>query len=128
MSYLLVRDMESTRIFPRSKEYIINTLYDIIELQNGSLILSDVVRGIVYYRVSMYGYGWELMYTVAERQMQSRRGESAGIPAQSMRGEPAGSSAGKALCSVTLRIIGERRENEKEMHRAFALLEAMLNM
>ena len=95
--------MESTRTYPRSKEYIINTIYDIIELQKGSLILSDALRGIVYYKISMYGYEWELMYTVAPC-----------LPA--------------IQCSVTLRIIGERRENEKEMRRAFKLLESMLDI
>jgi len=108
--------MERTTIYPRTKEYIINTLFDIIELQNGSLILSDAVRGLVYYKVSMYGNEWELMYTITEKQEQARRG-GAGKP-----GSPGAQS------SVTLRIIGERRENEKELRRALALLESMLNL
>jgi len=112
----VMRYMENTTIYPRTKEYIINTLYDIIELQNGKLILSDAVRGIVYYKVSMYGYEWELMYTVTEIQGQTRWSAPDGP----------GSREGKS--SVTIRIIGERRENEKEMRRALALLESMLNL
>ena len=108
--------MEHTKQYPRSKEFIINTLYDIVELQKGSLILSDAVRGIVYYKISMYGYEWELMYTISEIQGKTRLCTNSGP------GPP------KAQSSVTLRIIGERRENEKEMHRAFALLESMLNL
>jgi len=108
--------MERTTTYPRTKEYIINTLYDIIELQKGKLLLSDAARGIVYYRISMYGNEWELMYTVSEKQEQTRRG------APGRAGSPGDQS------SVTLRIIGKQRENEKEMRRAFALLEAMLNL
>jgi len=113
---MVTRYMESTKTYNRSKEYIICTLYDIIELQKGSLILSDAARGIVYYKVSMYGYVWELMYTVTELQGQTRRNS------------PPGPGPPKGKSNVTLRIIGERRENEKEMHREFALLEAMLNL
>jgi len=108
--------MEYIKKFKRSKEFIVNTLYDVIELQKGRLILSDYPRGIVYYGISMYGYEWELMYTVAEITGRTARGVRSGP------GPPGGE------CSVTLRIIGERRENEKEMKRAFALLESMLDL
>ena len=110
--------MERTKTYPRSKEFIVNTLYDIIELQKGSLILSDFVRGIVYYKLSMYGYEWELMYTVTETAKSGHA--SRGGSAKSI--QPADQS------SVTLRIIGERRENEKEMRRALNLLESMLDL
>ena len=110
--------MERTKTYPRSKEFIINTLYDIIELQKGSLILSDFMRGIVYYKLSMYGYQWEMMYTVNETARQGHA--SLSPPAKS--GSPADQS------SVTLRILGGRRENEKEMRRAFYLLESMLDI
>jgi len=108
--------MERSTTYPRTKEFIINTLYDIIELQKGKLLLSDAARGIVYYRISMYGYEWELMYTITEIQGQTGRNASGSC------------DPNKSQSSVTLRIIGEQRENEKEMRRAFALLEAMLNL
>ena len=95
--------MEETKTFKRSKDFIINTIYDIIELQKGRLILSDAVRGIVCYKISMYGYEWELMYTIAP-------------------------DAPEGQSSATLRIFGERRETEKEMRRAFKLLESMLDI
>jgi len=110
--------MERTKTYHRSKEFIINTLYDIIELQKGSLILSDYTRGIVYYKLSMYGYEWELMYTITETTK----------PGHVSRGTSAKSSLSAGQSSVTLRIIGERRENEKEMRRALNLLESMLDM
>ena len=110
--------MERTKTYPRSKEFIVNTLYDMIELQKGSLILSDYIRGIVYYKLSMYGYEWELMYTVTETEKLGHM--SRGATAKAI--QPSGQS------SVTLRIIGERRENEREMRRALNLLEAMLDI
>jgi len=110
--------MERTKTYPRSKELIVNTLYDIIELQKGCLILSDYMRGIVYYKLSMYGNEWELMYTITETAKPGHINR--GVSAKS--GPPAGES------SVTLRIIGERRENEREIRRAFNLLESMLDM
>jgi len=110
--------MERTKTYPRSKEFIVNTLYDIIELQKGSLILSDYMHGIVYYKLSMYGYEWELMYTVTETAKPGHVSRGASTKSR----PPAGES------SVTLRIIGERRENEREMRRALNLLEAMLDM
>jgi len=108
--------MERTKAYPRSKEFIMGTLYDIVELQKGKLLLSDAARGIVYYKLSMYGYEWELMYTISEIQDKVILGAISGP------GPPWEQSG------VTLRIIGERRENEKEMRRAFALLESMLNL
>ena len=110
--------MERTKTYPRSKAFIVNTLYDIIELQKGSLILSDFVRGIVYYKLSMYGYEWELMYTVTETAKLGHM--SRGVSAKAS--QPADQS------NVTLRILGGRRENEKEMRRALNLLESMLDM
>ena len=109
--------MESTRIFPRSKDYIINTLYDIIELQKGALILSDTARGVVYYRVSMYGYEWEYMYTIGD--MRNHEGQT-----HNTRQAP----PHHEQCSATLRISGDRRETEREIRRAFALLESMLDL
>ena len=110
--------MERTKTYPRSKEFIVNTLYDIIELQKGSLILSDYIRGIVYYKLSMYGYEWELMYTVTETAEPGRAGRGATAKPRPRVGQS----------SVTLRILGERGENEKEIRRALNLLESMLDM
>ena len=58
--------VEGKKVFSNDKRYIKNTIYDIIELQNGDLILSDVPHGRVYYRLTMYGYEWEIIYTITE--------------------------------------------------------------
>ena len=92
--------MEGRKMFDCDKRYIINTIYDIIELQDGDLILSDVPHGIVYYKLTMYWYEWELMYTITE--------------------------ASEKKCSVSLRLIGDRQDKAQEIRREFALLEAML--
>ena len=92
--------MEGKKVFSNDKRYIINTIYDIIELQNGDLILSDVPHGRVYYRLTMYGYEWEIIYTITE--------------------------IGFENSEVTLRLIGDRQDKAQEIRREIALLEAML--
>ena len=78
-----------------------NTIYDIVELQNGSLLFSDVKHGRVNYKVSMYDYTWELLYTITE--------------------------SGLNKSDVTLRIIGDRQDKAKEIRREFSLLDSMLS-
>ena len=56
--------MEGTKSFTRSKEDIINAIYDIIELQKGELILSDKRHGLIHFELTMYGYLWELFYKI----------------------------------------------------------------
>ena len=92
--------MEGKKVFSNDKRYIINTIYDIIELQDGDLILSDAPHGIVYYKLTMYGYEWELIYTITE--------------------------ASEKKCNVSLRLIGDRQDKAQEIRREFALLETML--
>jgi len=92
--------MEAGKTYGKSKDYIINTIYDIIELQNGEIILTDVVHGRVHYHLTMYGYVWELLYTVT--------------------------SLGEQESEVTLKVSGERRDKEKELRRGFALLDSMI--
>ena len=92
--------MEAGKTYGKPKEFILNTIYDIIELQNGEIILTDVVHGRVHYHLTMYGYQWELLYTVT--------------------------SLGGQECDVTLKVMGERRDKEKELRRGFALLDSMI--
>jgi len=92
--------MEGKKSYPKPKAYILNTIYDVIELQNGQLIMTDTKRGRVHYQVSMYGYVWELLYIVSDN--EAERSE------------------------VSLRVIGERKDKAKEIRREFALLDAML--
>jgi len=92
--------MEAGKTYEKSKDFILNTIYDIIELQNGEIILTDVVHGRVHYHLTMYGYVWELLYTVT--------------------------SLGEQESEVTLKVLGERRDKEKEVRRGFALLDSMI--
>ena len=92
--------MEGKKTFFNDKRYITNTIYDIIELQNAELIFSDAKHGRVYYKLNMYNYEWELMYTITEK--------------------------GDKESEVTLRLIGDRYDKEVEIRREFALLEVML--
>ena len=93
--------MEGIKTFTRSKGDIINAIFDIIELQNGELILSDSRRGKVHFQLTMYGYIWELLYSIKDM--------------------------GIGKCEVSLRVIGERKDKIKEIRREFALLETILN-
>ena len=92
--------MEGEKIYHTSKGDIFTTIYDIIELQSGNMILSDTARGLIYFKLTMYGYNWELMYTITE--------------------------IGYEKSKVALRLIGDRHDKAQEIRREFALLEIML--
>jgi hypothetical protein len=92
--------MKGKKQYSVSKGAIFSTVYDIIELQNGDMILSDTARGLLYYKLTMYDYEWELMYTITE--------------------------SGFEKSDVTLRLIGDRQDKVQEIRREFALLEMML--
>jgi len=92
--------MEGIKTYQKPKKFILDTIYDIIELQNGDIILSDTNLGRVQYQVTMYGYRWELLYIISEKNTEKS--------------------------TVKLRVIGERKDKEKEIRREFALLDAML--
>ena len=93
--------VKGTKTYGRTKSQIINTIYDIIELQKGELILSDTRLGNIHYELKMYDYVWELLYTITD--------------------------TGTGNCSVSIRIIGERRDKAREIRREFALLDMMLS-
>ena len=92
--------MEGIKTYRNSKGDIFSTIYDIIELQNGELILSDTRLGRIQYQVTMYDYVWELLYTIKETSWDQS--------------------------DVTLRVIGDRQDKAKEIRREFALLDALL--
>ena len=93
--------MQGIKTFTRNKGDIINAIYDIIELQKGELILSDSKRGKVHFQVTLYGYVWELLYSIADM--------------------------GIGKCDVSLRVVGERHDKAREIRREFALLEMILS-
>ena len=96
----MMNEMEGNKTYSLPKGLILDTIYDIIELQNGKLILSDAIHGRVHYHVSMYGYTWELMYTVTVMS--------------------------KNRSNVTLSVCGERQDLKREIRRNFALLDSLL--
>ena len=77
-----------------------NTIYDIIELQNSDLIFSDKKLGRILFELTMYGYVWGLLYQISE--------------------------TGIGKCDVSLRVIGERKDKQREIRRQFSLLDMML--
>ena len=92
--------MHGTRTYSKTKSYILNTLYDIIEMQNGELILCDARDGKLLYSLTMYAYDWQLLYSIAE--------------------------IGRDRCEVSISVVGERQDAKREIRRSFALLDAML--
>jgi len=86
--------------YSHPKGYILDVVHDIVELQNGRLMISDAVHGRVLYRVAMYGFEWELLYTIIESEAKT--------------------------CRVTIEVNGDRRDKVKEVRREFALLDSML--
>ena len=92
--------MEGKKTYTKPKGYILNTIYDVIELQKGNIIMTDTKHGRVHYQVSMYGYEWELLYIVS------------------------GNEADRS--EVSLRVMGERKDKAREIRREFAILDAML--
>ena len=93
--------MEGKKTYIHTKGEIFSTVYDIIELQKGELILSDTRQGKLFFSLTMYDYVWELMYSITE--------------------------IGAGKCEVGIRVVGERQDKKKEIKREFALLDAMLD-
>jgi len=92
--------MEGKKTYPKSKSYILNTLYDIIELRSGEMILCDTLQGKLLYQVTMYDYVWQLLFGITE--------------------------IGIGKCEVGIQVVGERQDKAKEIRREFALLDMML--
>ena len=92
--------MEGIKTYPKAKSYILNTLYDIIELRGGEVIFCDTLQGKLQYRVSMYDYVWQLQFGITE--------------------------IGTGKCEVGIQVIGERQDKAMEIRREFALLDMML--
>ena len=92
--------MEGKKTYPKPKSYILNTLYDIIELQKGEIVLCDTRGGKLLYQVTMYDYVWQLLYGISE--------------------------LGSGKCEVAISVTGERQDKKREIRRQFSLLDMML--
>ena len=93
--------MEGKKSYIHKKGEIFSTLYDIIGLQKGELILSDTRQGKLYFSLTTYDCVWELMYSITE--------------------------TGADRCEVSICVGGNRQDIKKEIKREFALLDAMLD-
>ena len=92
--------MEGKKIYLQPRGTILNTIHDIVELQNAKPTVSDTPNGKIKTSLSMYGRKWDVIYTVKD--------------------------IGQNRCSVTIEIEGECRNKTREIHTAFAMLDAML--
>ena len=92
--------MEGKKIYLQPKGALLDAIHDIVELQRGRKLVTDTPRGTVQFIVSMYGFKWELRFTVTD--------------------------IGKNRCRVRLEINGEESGQDKIIYRQFALLDSML--
>ena len=93
--------MEGSKTYQKPKRDIFNTLYDIIELQKGELIVCDTQDGKLLYKVTMYDYVWELLYSITDVSPNKRK--------------------------VSIQCLGERSDKKREIMRQFSLLDSMLS-
>ena len=88
------------KIYLQPMETVLNTIHDTVELLRGRPTVSDTPNGKVKTRLTMYGYKWDVIYTVAD--------------------------IGRNRCSVAVEIEGERQDKKREIRSVFALLDSML--
>jgi len=88
------------KIYLQPRGLVLATVYDIIEFLKGKSTVSDTPQGMVSTRLTMYGFKWEVRFTVED--------------------------IGKNRSSVSIDIKGERRDKRKEILSMFALLDSML--
>jgi hypothetical protein len=92
--------MEGTKIYLQPMGTVLNTINDIVELQNGKLTFSDTPNGRIHFLVRMYASRWEYQFAVTD--------------------------IGQNRCQVQIEIDEAFNEKEREILREFALLDSML--
>ena len=92
----------AVKTYPHSKGIIINTIYDIVELQKAKFTFSDTPHGKIHFMVKMYGYKWEFCFAV--------------VP------------LGDKQCEVTLEMAGEKLGRDDMLRKELYLLESMLSL
>ena len=91
--------MEGERLYSQPVKKIFAAILDMIELQNGKETFSDSPHGRVHFRISMYGYKWEMKFTVTQVENGSL---------------------------VHLEIGGEQDDRERIRDQEFALLDSLI--
>ena len=91
--------MENEKNYAKPFKIVFAAILDMIELQNGKETFSDSRHGRVHFRIGMYGFKWEIKFTVTDTGDGSR---------------------------VHLEIGGEQDDRGRILEREFALLDSML--
>ena len=92
--------MEGKKSYLQPRGVVLDTVHDIVEFLRGKPTVSDTPNGKVSTGLTMYGYKWDVRFTVVD--------------------------IGNNRSSVTIEVDGERRDKKKEIRSMFALLDSML--
>jgi len=92
--------MVGKKKYPQPLATVLGTVHDIVELLRGRPTIGDSANGKITTHLSLYGYKWEVRFTVED--------------------------IGKNRSSVTIEIVGQRSDKKKELLSMFALLDSML--
>ena len=92
--------MEAIKEYPQPRNIVLNTVLDIIELQNAKITFSDTPNGRIGFLVKFYANKWEHQFTVKE--------------------------IGENQTSVKIEIVNGTNAGEKQLKREFALMDALL--
>lgn len=91
--------MIEERCYPAGREYLLNLISDIIELQNGKHVESDTAKGHVAFSVRMYGFRHPYRFAISEE---------------------------GALCRVRMETDGVAEKDRHRLYQMFALLESLM--
>ncbi len=93
--------VQGKKVYLQPRGMLLDAVHDLVELQRGRKLKTDTPQGTVQFVISMYGFKWELHFTVTD--------------------------VGKNRCQVRLEISGDPGTGvESIIHREFALLDSML--
>ena len=90
----------AVKIYPHSRGSILNTISDIVELQNAKFSYSDSPNGKIHFFVKMYGYKWEFRFHIT--------------------------ALGEEQSQVTLEVAGDETGKNNMLRRELYLLDTML--
>ena len=92
--------MEGKKAYLQSRDTVLGAVHDIVELTKGKNTVGDTANGKLSTHLTMYGYKWEVRFTVLD--------------------------VGRNRSCATVEIVGERSDKRKEIQSMFALLDSML--
>ena len=92
--------MMGSRVYFQPRNYVLDAINDIKELQNGKGTFSDNEKGKIGFIVRLYATKYEFQFTVTD--------------------------IGMNRCRVEIEIVGEVRNKEEKVLREFALLDSAM--